>query len=284
MSGTKPSQVINCHKSENGPTHTKTDKNRTSQPCRCQRTTIGEWPTAPAVWHCRVGGALSQGLTSGCGSNTANETMVEDYVQSHLAGNHVFARGKCGHKETLSCFDKTRPIAASKRPGGHGPPRVSAERRPARPAERAAWPRAAPGRDICGGGHRRPTPRTIRTTTMPRPSSATRPRCRGQTTSKSPVHPPTRTRPAAHARRWLLAGRRCGQSLRLCRAPLKSGRIRQTPSSAVSMSAATCPLRLSTVGWVTGEAPCGMADTSLVQGWQTTSLRPSPSFLCCFVF
>jgi hypothetical protein len=50
------------------------------------------------------------------------------------------------------------------------------------------------------------------------------------------------------------------------------------------MSAATCPLRLSTVGWVTGEAPCGMADTSLVQGWQTTSLRPSPSFLCCFVF
>lgn len=57
--------------------------------------------------------------------------MVEDYVQSHLAGNHVFARGKCGHKETLSCFDKTRPIAASKRPGGHGPPRVSAERRPA---------------------------------------------------------------------------------------------------------------------------------------------------------
>jgi hypothetical protein len=66
-------------------------------------------------------------------SNTANETMVEDYVQSHLAGNHVFARGKGGHKETLSCFDKTRPIAASKRPGGHGPPRVSGEpRRPLR--------------------------------------------------------------------------------------------------------------------------------------------------------
>jgi hypothetical protein len=57
-------------------------------------------------------------------SNTANETMVEDYVQSHLAGNQVFARGKGGHKETLSCFDKTRPIMATKRPGGHGPPRV----------------------------------------------------------------------------------------------------------------------------------------------------------------
>jgi len=51
--------------------------------------------------------------------------MVEDYVQSHLAGNHVFARGRLGHKETLSCFDKTRPIGVSKRPGGHGPPRVS---------------------------------------------------------------------------------------------------------------------------------------------------------------
>jgi len=59
-----------------------------------------------------------------CGSNTANETMVEDYVQSHLAGNPVFSRGKSGHRETLSCFDKTRPIAASKRPGGHGPARV----------------------------------------------------------------------------------------------------------------------------------------------------------------
>lgn len=50
--------------------------------------------------------------------------MVEDYVQSHLAGNHVFARGKLGHRETLSCFDKTRPIPASKRPGGHGPAKV----------------------------------------------------------------------------------------------------------------------------------------------------------------
>lgn len=41
-------------------------------------------------------------------SNTANETMVEDYVQSHLAGMPVFRRGKDGHKQTLSCFDKTR--------------------------------------------------------------------------------------------------------------------------------------------------------------------------------
>jgi hypothetical protein len=57
-------------------------------------------------------------------SNTANETMVEDYVQSHLAGNHVFSRGKLGHKETLSCFDKTKPIAPKLRPGGHGPARV----------------------------------------------------------------------------------------------------------------------------------------------------------------
>ena len=45
-------------------------------------------------------------------------------MQSHLAGNHVFSRGKLGHRETLSCFDKTRPIAASKRPGGHGPAKV----------------------------------------------------------------------------------------------------------------------------------------------------------------
>mmetsp|Transcript_53872 Transcript_53872/g.128061 ORF Transcript_53872/g.128061 Transcript_53872/m.128061 type:complete len:327 (-) Transcript_53872:62-1042(-) len=57
-------------------------------------------------------------------SNTANETMVEDYVQSHLAGNPVFKRGKDGHAQTLSCFDKTKPTAASKRPGGHGPPRM----------------------------------------------------------------------------------------------------------------------------------------------------------------
>lgn len=56
-------------------------------------------------------------------SNTANETMVEDYVQSHLAGNHVFSRGKGGHKQTLSCFDKTLPVNQTKRAGGHGPPR-----------------------------------------------------------------------------------------------------------------------------------------------------------------
>jgi hypothetical protein len=41
-------------------------------------------------------------------SNTANESMVEDYVQSHLAGMPVFRRGKHGHRETLSCFDKTK--------------------------------------------------------------------------------------------------------------------------------------------------------------------------------
>ena len=41
-------------------------------------------------------------------SNTANETMVEDYVQSHLAGLPVFRRGKNGHRQTLSCFDKTK--------------------------------------------------------------------------------------------------------------------------------------------------------------------------------
>ena len=50
--------------------------------------------------------------------------MVEDYVQSHLAGNHVFSRGKGGHKQTLSCFDKTLPVDQTKRAGGHGPPRV----------------------------------------------------------------------------------------------------------------------------------------------------------------
>ena len=44
-------------------------------------------------------------------SNTANETMVEDYVQSHLAGNPVFKRGKDGHAQTLSCFDKTKPVS-----------------------------------------------------------------------------------------------------------------------------------------------------------------------------
>jgi hypothetical protein len=57
-------------------------------------------------------------------SNTANETMVEDYVQSHLAGMPVFRRGKDGHKQTLSCFDKTLPVPATLRPGGHGPPRL----------------------------------------------------------------------------------------------------------------------------------------------------------------
>mmetsp|Transcript_29019 Transcript_29019/g.45519 ORF Transcript_29019/g.45519 Transcript_29019/m.45519 type:complete len:83 (-) Transcript_29019:23-271(-) len=56
-------------------------------------------------------------------SNTANETMVEDYVQSHLAGNPVFKRGKDGHSQTLSCFDKTKPVSGLLRPGGHGPPR-----------------------------------------------------------------------------------------------------------------------------------------------------------------
>mmetsp|Transcript_2907 Transcript_2907/g.9793 ORF Transcript_2907/g.9793 Transcript_2907/m.9793 type:complete len:304 (+) Transcript_2907:90-1001(+) len=56
--------------------------------------------------------------------NIANETMVEDYVQSHLAGNYVFKRGKNGHRETLSCFDKTKPINPTKRAGGHGPARV----------------------------------------------------------------------------------------------------------------------------------------------------------------
>ena len=57
-------------------------------------------------------------------SNTANETMIEDYVQQHLAGNHVFKRGKEGHRETLSCFDKTKPVSCLKRPGGHGPPKA----------------------------------------------------------------------------------------------------------------------------------------------------------------
>lgn len=46
------------------------------------------------------------------GRNTANDTMVEDYVQSHLAGNPVFKRGKDGHAQTLSCFDKTKPVCA----------------------------------------------------------------------------------------------------------------------------------------------------------------------------
>mmetsp|Transcript_30818 Transcript_30818/g.74029 ORF Transcript_30818/g.74029 Transcript_30818/m.74029 type:complete len:327 (+) Transcript_30818:115-1095(+) len=57
-------------------------------------------------------------------SNTANETMVEDYVQAHLAGEKVFSRGRHGHSQTLSCFDKTQPVAANIRPGGHGPPRM----------------------------------------------------------------------------------------------------------------------------------------------------------------
>eukprot|EP00960_Hanusia_phi_P031016 749017-Hanusia_phi.AAC.7 len=76
--------------------------------------------------------------TSDC-RNIANETMVEDYVQSHLAGNYVFKRGKNGHRETLSCFDKTKPVNPclagedgydcrqtnpTKRAGGHGPARV----------------------------------------------------------------------------------------------------------------------------------------------------------------
>ena len=51
--------------------------------------------------------------------------MIEDYVQQHLAGNHVFKRGKEGHPETLSCFDKTKPVSCLKRPGGHGPPKTS---------------------------------------------------------------------------------------------------------------------------------------------------------------
>lgn len=50
--------------------------------------------------------------------------MVEDYVQSHLAGVPVFHRGKHGHKQTLSCFDKTLPVPGNLRPGGHGPPRM----------------------------------------------------------------------------------------------------------------------------------------------------------------
>jgi|Dee2metaT_3_FD_contig_51_977868_length_1077_multi_3_in_0_out_0_1 hypothetical protein len=47
--------------------------------------------------------------------NTAAQAIQEDYVRQHLTGEPAFVK----HAETLSCFDKTRAVSPTKRPGGH---------------------------------------------------------------------------------------------------------------------------------------------------------------------
>jgi hypothetical protein len=47
--------------------------------------------------------------------NTANAAAQEDYIKQHIIGEPAVVR----HAESLSCFDKTKAVDPSKRPGGH---------------------------------------------------------------------------------------------------------------------------------------------------------------------
>lgn len=49
---------------------------------------------------------------------TASELVMEDYLAQHITNKYP---AQTKHKETLSCFDKTRSVSPNKRPGGHSP-------------------------------------------------------------------------------------------------------------------------------------------------------------------
>ena len=81
--------------------------------------------------------------------------------------------------------------------------------------------------------------------------------CIGTSTTRNPAPQRTRTRPAARARRWLWARRRCGQSSRLCRGSCHRHR---GPHPFVScMSAFGSPVRSIGQGRGCRPAGCGLA-------------------------
>jgi hypothetical protein len=69
------------------------------------------WLTLSAVLTYRTVSMALQTLNA----NTASLTLAEEYVQEHLTGAHVLTK----HKESLSCFDRTKAVSPNKRAGGH---------------------------------------------------------------------------------------------------------------------------------------------------------------------